>query len=92
MVTMMARRRLHRRRCESQGERRNNTCSGPFVLHDVPPSIMLGELEEEPMSPGATSTKAILSLPQLFQLNGVDLAMKKCVQSAGHSWPVATSA
>jgi len=29
------------------------------------------------MSPGATSTKAILSLPQLFQLNGVDLAMKK---------------
>src|SRR5262245_29617215 len=52
MVTMMTRRRLHRRRCESQGERRNNTCSGPFVLHDVPPStFMLGELEESQCRP-----------------------------------------
>ena len=29
------------------------------------------------MSPGATSTKAILSLPPLFQLNEVDLAIQK---------------
>ena len=40
------------------------------------------------MSPGATSTKAILSLPQLFQLNGVDLAMKKM---RAERWPFLAS-